>query len=140
MKFDYRTRCILILLFLSILICSCAGNTEVQQTAKRVKYYTKDNAPQIDLYRLEAVYQVNKKWIMPKKSKCADSKPTYIVFTILPNGEIKKITYTERSECKELDDSAYSAIVRAVPFKPFPNNLNAEEVNLGLRFSLDGVK
>lgn len=139
MKIENRPLCILILLFLQILNYSCACYNEPQKP-KRVKYSTKDNAPPIDLYRLEVAYQVNKHWITPKNSTCPDTKLTSLVFTILPNGVIKYIAFIERSKCRELDGSAYSAIIRAAPFKNFPNNLKEPEVTLGLRFTLDGVR
>lgn len=129
MKFANRLFCILIYLFLTILVISCAANNEVQKP-KRVKYSTKDNFPHIDLYQLEVAYHVNQNWIMPKNSNCADTKATSIVFTIMPNGEIANIFYTEKSERKDLDDSAYSASTKSAPFQPFPNNLNVEEVKL----------
>ena len=139
MKFVNLLLIFLISLIVTIPNFNCAGNNKVQKATK-VKFYTKDNAPPIDLYRIGAAYQVNKNWFMPKNSNCADTKVTSIAFTILPNGEIKDIVYLERSKCNELDDSAYSAIMRAAPFKPFPNSLNVKEIKVALRFKKNGVQ
>ncbi len=123
------------LMMLSALVLNCA----LDQSKKNC-YHNLEDAQPIDKYRIEAAYQVNKSWEYPMNSQCIGNIQTSIVFSILPNGEVKDIFFHKKSNCKDLDDSAYSAIKRTAPFKPFPKDLDVETVELGLRFCPDGVK
>jgi hypothetical protein len=130
---------LLALMMLSALVLGCASNQSGKKSKKNC-YHKLEDAPPIEKYQIEAVYQVNKNWEYPKNSQCIGNIQTSIVLSILPNGEIKDIFFSKKSNCKDLDDSAYSAIKRAAPFKPFPKDLDAEIVELGIRFCPNGVK
>ncbi len=80
-----------------------------------------------DTYRLEVAYRVQEKWHPPNDSKCEDDAITSIVFTVISDGTIKNVFFTEESNCNGLDNSALSAINRAAPFKPFPKDLITED-------------
>jgi tetratricopeptide (TPR) repeat protein len=95
----------------------------------------------VDLYRLEVAYQVNNNWKFNKDMDSKLSQVTSIVFRIMPDGEIKNIFFTKRSGNEALDESAFNAIVKTNPTKPFPQNINKKPfIEMGLRFSPDGVK
>jgi outer membrane biosynthesis protein TonB len=127
------------LMMLSALVLGCAPN-QFGKKSKKNCYHKLEDASPIEKYQMEAAYQVNKNWEYPKNSQCIGNIQTSIVLSILPNGEIKDMFFHKKSNCKDLDDSAYSAIKRAAPFKPFPKDLDAEIVELGLRFCPNGVK
>jgi hypothetical protein len=139
MIFKKMILAIIALMMLSALVLNCVSDQSGKKS-KKICYHNIEDAPPIDKYRIEAAYQVNKNWKYPKNSQCIGNIQTSIVFSILPNGEIKEIFFHKKSNCKDLDDSAYSAIKRAAPFKLFPKDLNAEIVELGLRFCPNGVK
>ena len=125
------------LLILSAVFFNCASDQSANKSQKIIDF---SKVPPIDKYRVEVAYQVNKNWKFPKNSECYGDIQTGLVFSILPNGEIREIFFHKKSNCKDLDDSAYSAIIRAAPFKPFSNELDAAIAELGLWFSPEGVK
>ena len=129
----------IISMVLSIFILSCASN-QSDHNDNQQDHFSIENAPPKDKYMIEVAYKVDKTWIFPKNSLCNQNMQTSILLSILPNGEIKKVSFYEKSKCKDLDDSALSAIKRAAPFKPFPENLKVEVVDMGLRFSPKGLK
>ena len=126
-------------LAIAMLILSCASNQEAVKDKNIRCYNNIDNAPPIDEYRFEVALQVQKNWEFPNNSQCAEDLKTSIILTILPDGEIKEIFVHKKSNCKDLDDSAYAAIERAAPFKPFPKEFKAKDVVLGLRFYSGGI-
>jgi hypothetical protein len=89
----------------------------------------------IDKYHLETADQIKKKWHAPKDSVCDTNYQIDIVLTVLANGEIKDIYFCKKSNCKDLDESAYLAVMKAAPFKPFPVEIKVEQVRLGIGFS-----
>jgi outer membrane biosynthesis protein TonB len=130
---------IISLMILSALVFGCATDQSEKKSKNSICQNMEDTSP-IDKYRIEVAYQVNQNWEYPNDSKCIRNIQTSIVNSIFPNGEIEDIFFHKKSDCKDLDDSAYSAIESAAPFKPFPKDLDAEIVELGLMFSPDGVK
>lgn len=95
----------------------------------------------IDLYRLEVSYAVNKNWAFAEQlGGDSDQLMASIAFKVMPDGKIVDIFFTDRSGNAYLDDSAYKAIVKTSPVKPFPPGLNRPYVELGLRFTPKGVR
>jgi hypothetical protein len=128
-----------ILIFISLLLIDCAGNANIRKNGE-ARETTRRNAKIIDFYRVEAAYRVNDKWSMPKNSGCSMQSMASLHFVVLPSGEIDDIYYVEKSECQALNDSAFTAIMEAAPFEPFPNGINRNQVKIGLRFSPMGVQ
>lgn len=125
---------ILLLLLLSSSLLSCASSSVINGSDGFRKPNRK-NAQPIDFYRLEAAYRIDKIWNKNKVPECSDDSLTSLIITILPDGEIDKIVYVDKSECEALNESAYIAIMEAAPFEPFSKGLNQNNVKLGLRFS-----
>ena len=95
----------------------------------------------IDLYRTEIAYAVNKNWAFANQLGSAEHLIVAIAFKVLPDGSIKDIFYTDRSGNPYLDDSAYKAIVKTSPVKPFPPGLGGRTyVEMGLRFGPEGIR
>ena len=138
MKHRILIATIFVPLIISILICSCAVN-HPEQKQNKIRCYL-DNATPIEKYRLEVAYQVNKNWEFVSDKNSESSQITSIVFKIMPNGEIKDINFVKRSGNEVLDQSAFNAIVKTNPTKPFPPNIKKPFVEMGLRFSPDVVK
>ena len=96
---------------------------------------------QIDLYRLEVAYAVNKNWAFAEQLAGGDKQlAARIAFKIMPDGKITDIFFTDRSGNTYLDDSAYKAIVKSSPVKPFPPGLNRPFLEMGLNFTPKGVR
>jgi hypothetical protein len=131
-----------LLYFLIPIICiSCTSNQKIR--AKEYNCYDGKSGkilPLIDCYQLGVAYLVSKKWNFHPENKCDQNDITSIVISIMPDGKIKTINYVHRSKCEGLDESAYLAVMSATPFKPFPNEIKDDLVELGLRFSPEGVK
>jgi colicin import membrane protein len=58
----------------------------------------------------------------------------------MPDGKIVDIFFTDHSGNAYLDDSAYKAIVKTSPVKPFPAALSRAYIEMGLRFTPEGVR
>jgi len=94
----------------------------------------------IDLYRLEIAYAINKNWAFAEQLSGGGNKlMASIAFKVMPNGDIVDIFFTDRSGNQYLDDSAYKAIVKSSPVKPHPEKLSRPFVEMGLRFTPEGV-
>ncbi|MGD8833384.1 MAG: TonB C-terminal domain-containing protein [Desulfobacteraceae bacterium] len=95
----------------------------------------------IDLYRLDIAYAIQKNWAFADQlSGGGDKEGASIVFKVMPDGTIADIFFTDRSGNQYLDDSAYKAIVKSSPVKPHPDKLSRPYVELGLRFTPEGVR
>lgn len=95
----------------------------------------------IDLYRLEVAYAINKNWAFAGQLSGGGNKiMASIAFKVMPDGEIRDIFFTDRSGNQHLDDSAYKAIVKTSPVKPHPEKLSRSYVEMGLRFTPEGVR
>lgn len=95
----------------------------------------------IDIYRVEIAHRVQNNWAY--SSQLGDGGPAQrvsLVFKVNPNGEIYDIFFTERSGNHYLDDSALIAIEKSNPLPPFPAGLVRPFVEVGLRFSPQGVQ
>jgi colicin import membrane protein len=95
----------------------------------------------IDIYRVEIAYQIQKNWAFP--SQLAGGRKdlqTMLVFKVMPNGEIKDLFFTDRSGNLNFDESAYRAVMKSNPVEPHPAGLIRPYVQMGLRFTPEGVK
>ncbi len=96
---------------------------------------------QIDLYRLEIAYAVQKNWAFAEQLAGGGKQMVAsIAFNVMPDGKIVDIFFTDRSGNPYLDDSAYKAIVKTSPVKPHPEALNMPYIQMGLRFTPEGVR
>jgi colicin import membrane protein len=94
----------------------------------------------IDLYRTEIAFAVNQNWAYANQLGGGENLVVAIAFKIVADGTIKEIFFTDRSGDPYLDESAYKAIVKSSPVKPFPPGLRAPYVEMGLRFGPEGIR
>lgn len=95
----------------------------------------------INIYRVEIAYRVQKSWAFSGQlAGAAENLQASLVFKVMPNGEIKDIFFTDRSGNSYLDESAYKAIVKSNPVDPHPEGISKPYVNVGLRFTPEGVR
>jgi colicin import membrane protein len=94
----------------------------------------------IDLYRLEIAYAVQKNWAFAEQLGGGKQLVASIVFKVLPDGKLTDIFFTDHSGNTYLDDSAYKAIVKTSPVKPYPEGLHRDYIEMGLRFTPEGVR
>ncbi len=95
----------------------------------------------IDLYRLEIAYSINKNWAYAEQLSGSGKKlMASIAFKVMPDGSIVDIFFTDRSGNQYLDDSAFKAIKKSSPVKPHPDKLSRPYVEMGLRFTPEGVR
>jgi colicin import membrane protein len=101
----------------------------------------KRTAELIDLYRLEVAFQIQKQWAFNEQLAGGDkSLVAAIVFKVMPDGEIRDIFFTDRSGNTYLDESAYKAIVKSNPVDSHPKGLNQPYVEMGIRFTPQGIR
>lgn len=95
----------------------------------------------IDIYRVEIAYKVQQNWASP--DQLADGRSdlqTLLVFKVMANGEIKDIYFTDRSGNDQFDESAYQAVMKSNPVDPHPKSVSEPYVQLGLRFTPEGIQ
>ena len=95
----------------------------------------------IDIYRVEIAYQIQKNWAFPDQLAGGRSDlQTLLVFKVMPNGEIRDLFFTDRSGNTHFDESAYRAVMKTNPVDPHPAGIIRPYVQMGLRFTPEGVK
>ena len=95
----------------------------------------------IDIYRVEVAYQVQQNWAFPEQ--LADGRSdlqTLLVFKVMPNGEIKDLFFTDRSGNSHFDESAFRAVMKSNPVDPHPRSVSRPYVQMGLRFTPEGIQ
>ena len=95
----------------------------------------------IDIYRVEIAYQIQKSWAFPEQLAGGRSDlQTLLVFKVMPSGEIRDLFFTDRSGNSHFDESAYRAVMKANPVDAHPTGIIRPYVQMGLRFTPEGVK
>jgi colicin import membrane protein len=95
----------------------------------------------IDIYRVEVAYQVQQNWAFPEQ--LADGRSdlqTLIIFKVMPNGEIRDLIFTDRSGNSHFDESAFRAVMKSDPVDPHPRSVSEAYVQMGLRFTPEGIQ
>lgn len=101
----------------------------------------KGEIEKIDLYRLEVAYQIKKNFAYVEQLAGAKkSLMALVVIKIMPDGKITDIFFTQRSGNAYLDDTAYKTIMKSNPTKPFPEGLRFPYIEMGLRFTPEGLQ
>ncbi len=95
----------------------------------------------VDIYRVEVAYKVQQNWAFPEQ--LADGRSdlqTLLVFKVMPNGEIKDLFFTDRSGNSHFDESAFRAVMKSDPVDPHPRSVSEPYVQMGLRFTPEGIQ
>jgi colicin import membrane protein len=95
----------------------------------------------IDIYRVEIAFQIQKNWAFPDQLAGGRTDlQTLLVFKVMPDGEIKDLFFTDHSGNKHFDESAYRAVMKANPVDPHPKGVSEPFVQIGLRFTPEGIQ
>jgi len=95
----------------------------------------------IDIYRIEIAYQIQKQWAFSDQlARGQKNLEAYLALKVMPNGEIKDIWFDKRSGNSYFDESAKKAIMKSNPVRPHPTGVKKPFVNVGLRFTPEGIK
>jgi colicin import membrane protein len=95
----------------------------------------------IDIYRVEIAYKVQQNWAFPDQLAGGRSDlQTLLVFKVMPNGDIKDLFFTDRSGNSHFDESAFRAVMKADPVAPHPRSVSEPYVQMGLRFTPEGIQ
>lgn len=96
---------------------------------------------QIDLYKLEIAYHIEKKWAFSEHlTGDRTDLEAVLVIKIMPNGEIHDIWFEKKSGNSYFDDSVYKAIKKSNPLPPLPKGYQRPFYNLGLVFTPSGLR
>jgi colicin import membrane protein len=96
---------------------------------------------QIDLYKLEIAYHIEKKWAFSEHlTGDRTDLEAVLVIKIMPNGEIRDIWFEKKSGNSYFDDSVYKAIKKSNPLPPLPKGYQRPFYNLGLVFTPSGLR
>ena len=135
MKLSINLFIVICFTLLSFVFTGCSHKNMANNNKER-----NSQTEEIDKYRIEVAYAISKNWKLTNLSELDKNIVTMLVLKVMPNGEIKDIFFIKRSGNKLLDDSAYKAIDKTNPTKPFPKSIVAPYIELGLRFGPKGVK
>jgi len=95
----------------------------------------------IDIYRIEIAYQVERNWAFADQLAAGrDQLLTAVVFKVMPDGEIRDLIFTDRSGNANLDESVFRAVMKSNPVAPHPESIRRPYVEMGLRFTPEGVQ
>ena len=120
---------------INFLIVGCP-NKNISNTRKAKN----SEIAEIDKYRIDVAYMINNNWEIERASELDESLEAAVIIRLMPNGEFKEITFLDKSGNKRLDEAAFKAIEKSNPAKPFPDNITATYIELGLKFGPKGVK
>ncbi len=96
---------------------------------------------QIDLYKLEIAYHIEKKWAFSEHLTGGRTDlEAVLVIKIMPNGEIRDIWFEKKSGNSYFDDSVYKAIKKSNPLPPLPKGYQRPFYNVGLVFTPSGLR
>ena len=94
----------------------------------------------IDIYRIEIAYQIQKNWAFSEQLVGGQKNlEAYLALKVMPNGEIKDIWFDKRSGNSYFDESAKKAIMKSNPVRPHPPGVKKPFVDIGLRFTPEGI-
>jgi hypothetical protein len=95
----------------------------------------------IEDYRSRVAQKVLENWEyrIPEDFR---GKPTRtdVVLRIDRSGRLLTLQFYTRSNDPSLDDSAIEAILRSEPFDPFPEDLNSDDIEVGISFAAEASK
>ena len=95
----------------------------------------------IDIYRVEIAYKVQQNWAFPEQlAEGRSDLQTLLVFKVMPNGEIRDLFFTDRSGNSHFDESAFRAVMKSNPVDPHPRSISEPYVQMGLRFTPEGIQ
>lgn len=96
---------------------------------------------QIDLYKLEVKYRIQKNWAYSEQLAGRQSNlESLLVIRVMPDGEIKDVWFEKKSGNTHLDDSAYKAILKSNPLPPLPPGFNRPFFTVGMIFTPSGLQ
>jgi colicin import membrane protein len=96
---------------------------------------------QIDLYKLEVKYRIQKNWAYSEQLAGRKSDlESLLVIQVMPDGEIKDVWFERKSGNPHLDDSAYKAVLKSNPLPPLPVGFNRPFFTVGMIFTPAGLQ
>ena len=95
----------------------------------------------LDIYKAEVAYFINRNWAFSEQiAGNISALETKIVFSVMPDGQISNVFFTEKSGNQYFNDSVYKAVVKSSPVQPHPAGISSPYVQVGLRFTPQGIK
>lgn len=95
----------------------------------------------IDRYRYKVAYQVEKKWALPSELVNSDDfLEASVVISVDKQGKIVNIWFDKKSGNKFFDQSVYRAVQKADPVSPHPKDIKKGIIDVGFRFTPQGLR
>jgi colicin import membrane protein len=92
------------------------------------------------VYQVEIADRISKNWVFSEHIAGGQTDiVALVVFRIMPDGEIRDVTFTQRSGNRYLDESAMRAIAKSNPTLPHPPGIERESIQMGVRFTPEGI-
>ncbi len=92
------------------------------------------------IYYAEVAFSIQRNWAFSDQL-AGDDKNLYneVGFKIMRNGEIKDVWFDRRSGNSYLDESARKAILKSSPLPSIPDEIKGDYIELGARFTREGI-
>ncbi|HET57966.1 MAG TPA: TonB family protein [Deltaproteobacteria bacterium] len=88
----------------------------------------------MNVYYTELWGRIQERWALPETILADRNLEAVLAVTIARDGSIKHLVFEERSGNRRFDESAESAVRKAAPFPALPAWLNAQYIEVGIRF------
>jgi TonB family protein len=93
-------------------------------------------------YLAQILQTIRRNWyaVMPESVKMGRRGKVGLLFAIMPNGTVSKVTWAGQSGVESLDRAAVAAISASNPFPPLPPEFKGDRVVLQLNFAYNMPK
>lgn len=92
------------------------------------------DADRMNAYYTELWRRIQEQWALPEAILADRNLEAVLTVTIVRDGSINRLDFEKRSGNRRFDESAESAIRKAAPFPALPAWLNAQYIEVGIRF------
>jgi TonB family protein len=108
-----------------------AGSVVSSATAQERK--AREDAAMNEYY--QSVWSVVKdKWAFPDELLQGKNLLTVVRVRIMRNGEIRDLSFEQKSSYAPFDESVMKALQKASPLSPLPSEISGSSIELGIRF------
>jgi TonB family protein len=117
-----------------LLLLLINASAQIQPIKKRLT-----EIPPGDKYRVEIASSVEKNWKFDR-SLIGEQEPIAAVsFKVLPDGRVTDFEFKQPSWNKHFDAEVLNAVIKSIPFKPYPPGINDPWVQIAIRFTSNGL-
>ena len=112
------------------------ASSQIKRSSTRMK---SASISAVDLYRAEAAYSIEKNWKFDRSLARDQKLEAEIVIKVLPDGRVSDFEMKKASWNKHMDASVLNAVIKSIPFPPFPPGITEPFLTVAIRFTPEGL-